>query len=51
MGRYVSSVKEGSSQEDLEKPSKVSFRDKVIGAEKSKVFALIGPLSGMVSRR
>ena len=46
MGGCVSGVKEGSSRKGLEKPSKVSFRDKVIGAEKSKAFALVGSLSG-----
>ncbi|XP_057733875.1 uncharacterized protein LOC130949067 [Arachis stenosperma] len=46
VGGCVSGVKEGSSREGLEKSSKVSFRDKVIGAEKSKAFALVGSLSG-----
>ncbi|XP_020979672.1 uncharacterized protein LOC110272150 [Arachis ipaensis] len=46
VGGCVSGVKEGSSREGLGKPSKVSFRDKVIGAEKSKAFALVGSLSG-----
>ena len=46
VGGCVSGVKEGSSREGLGKPTKVSFRDKVIGAEKSKAFALVGSLSG-----
>ncbi|XP_025664446.1 uncharacterized protein [Arachis hypogaea] len=46
VGGGASGVKEGFSRGGFSNPTKISFRDKVIGPEKSKAFALAGSLSG-----
>ncbi|KAL4307650.1 hypothetical protein AHAS_Ahas16G0299500 [Arachis hypogaea] len=46
VGGGASGAKEGLSREGFSKSTKISFRDKVIGPEKSKVFALTESLSG-----